>query len=41
MEESEKRKVKGDDSEVYGLGQRLDGGIINQDREYLQRNSNW
>lgn len=41
MEESEKRKVKGGDSEVYGLGQGLDGGIIYQDKEYLQSNSNW
>lgn len=49
MEGSRKRKAKGDDSEVYGLGQRLvyglgqrlDDGIIYQDKNYLQRNSNW
>lgn len=41
MEGSGKRKAKGDDSEVYGLGQRLNGGIIYQDKKYLQRNSNW
>ena len=41
MEGSGKRKAKGDDSEVYGLGQRLNGGIIHQDKKYLQKNSNW
>lgn len=41
MEGSGKRKAKGDDSAVYGLGQRLNGGIVYQDKKYLQRNSNW
>ena len=41
MEGSGKRKAKGDDSEVYGLAQRLSGGIIYQDKKYLQRKSNW
>lgn len=35
------KKAKGDDSGVYGLDQRLDGGIIYQDKKYVQRNNNW
>lgn len=41
MEGSGKRKAKGDDSEVYGLGYKLDGGIIYQDKTYLKRKSSW
>lgn len=36
MKESGGKRDKGDDSEVYGLGQRLDGAIIYQDNKYLQ-----
>lgn len=35
MEGRRKRKAEGDDSEVYGLGHKLAGGIIYQDKIYI------
>lgn len=41
MKATGEKRAKGDDSEVYGLGQRLDGAIVYQDNKYLQMNNSW